>query len=181
LARVIPLILAYDGTEAKEPDGFGMLKRMLNDGEVQAPAPLHELFAELDRDDSWWIHGFKRDTGIRQRLTHYTDVVYFQGSTKPGDPRMTSDVSLISVGGPVHVPEFEGALQELFGKLCQWLERLDLLLLRHLSEKLAAKGVSWDPFTGECPAVALYPVTPNSTFHRPAHSRCSFAAGERER
>jgi hypothetical protein len=157
LARVVPLILAYDGTEAREPDGFGMLKGMLTGGEVQAPAPLCELFAELDRDDSWWTHGFKRGAGIRQRLTHYTDMVYFQGSTKPGDPRMTGDVSLISVGGPVHVPEFEGALQELFGKLCDWLDRLDLLLLGHLSEKLAAKGVSWDPFSGECPAVALPP------------------------
>ena len=157
LARVVPLILARDGTKAKEPDGFSTLKKMLKNGKVQAPAPLRELFAELDSGESWWTHGFKGGAGIRQRLTHYTDVVYFHGSAKPGDHRMTGDVSLISVGGPVHIPEFEGALQELFGKLCEWLERLDLLLLRHLSRKLAAKGVSWDPFSVECPAVALPP------------------------
>lgn len=155
LARVVPLILAYDGTRAKEPDGFSTLKKMLKNGKVQAPAPLRELFTELDSGDSWWTHGFKGGAGIRQRLTHYTDMVYFHGSTKPGDSKMTGDVSLISVGGPVHVPEFECGLQELLGKLCEWLERLDLLLLRDLSGKLAVKGVSWDPFSSECPAVAL--------------------------
>lgn len=155
LARVIPHILAHDGTEAKELDGFCMLKGMLANGEVQAPAALLELFAELGCNDSWWSHGFKRGAGVRQRLTHYTDMVYFHGSTKPGDSKMTGDVSLISVGGQVHAPEFEHGLQELFSKLCEWLDRLDILLLRHLSEKLAAKGVTWDPFSDGCPAVAL--------------------------
>lgn len=155
LARVVPRVLAYDGTKANEPDKFSTLMKMLKNGKVQAPAPLRELFAELNSSDSWWTHGFKGGTGIRQRLTHYTDMVYFQGSTKPGEPRMTSDVSLISVGGQIHIPEFERSLEELFGRLCQWLERLDHLLLQHLSEKLAAKGVNWNPFSGECPAIAL--------------------------
>lgn len=168
LARVIPHVLAYDGTEATEQDGFGELKRMLNDGKVQAPAALQELFAELDRDDSWWAHGFKRSAGIRQRLTHYTDMVYFHGSAKPGGPRMTGDVSLISIGGSVHIPEFEGALQELFGKLCEWLDRLDMLLLQHMSEKLTAKGISWNPFSDGCPAVPLPPqevIRPDASYY----------------
>lgn len=155
LARVIPHILAHDGIEAKEPDGFGELKTMLSERKLQAPAVLHELFSELDCDDSWWSHGFKRGAGVRQRLTHYTDMVYFHGSTKPGGSKMTSDVSLTSVGGPVHAPEFERGLQVLFGKLCEWLDRLDLVLLRHLSENLAAKGVTWKPFSGGCPAYLL--------------------------
>lgn len=157
LARVVPLILAHDGINAKEPDGFYTLMKWLKNGTVKAPAPLRELFDELNSVDSWWNHGFKGGAGIRQRLTHFTDVVYFHGSTKPGDSRMTGDVSLVSVGGPVHVPELERGLQELFGKLCEWLDQLDLILLRHLSEKLAAKGVSWGPFSDECPAVALPP------------------------
>jgi hypothetical protein len=157
LARVVPLVLAYDGTEAKEPDGFGTLKRMVNDGDISTSSLLRELFAELDREDSSWFHSFQRGAGIRQRLTHYTDLVYFQGRTTPGDTRMTGDVSLISVGGPVHALDFEGALQGLFAKLCDWLERLDQILLRHLSEKLAAKGVSWNPFSGKCPSIALPP------------------------
>lgn len=157
LARVVPLILSEDGTRAKEPDRFNTLIKMLKNKKVQVPAALRELFAELESGDSWWTHGFKGGAGIRQRLTHYTDVVYFHGSTKSGDSRMTGDVSLISVGGPIHIPEFERALQELFGKLCEWLDRLDMLLLRHLSEKLTAKGISWDPFSDECPAIPLPP------------------------
>ena len=153
----VQLIRANDGTKAKEPDGFSKLKKMLKNGTVQAPAPLRELFDELDSVDSWWTHGFKGGAGIRQRLTHYTDMVYFHGSTKSGDSIMTGDVSLISIGGPAHIPEFERGLQEFLGKLCEWLDRLDLLLLQHLSEKLAAKGVSWDPFSVECPAVTLPP------------------------
>lgn len=155
IARVIPHILGDEGTEVKEPDGFSQLKKMLHKKDVPASPSLCKLFEDLDHGDSWWSHGFKFGAGIRQRLTHYTDLVYFQGSTKPGDHRIKGDVSLISVGGPVHVPDFEGALQELFGKLCEWLERLDQLLLRHLSEKLAAKGVTWDPNTVECPSVVL--------------------------
>jgi hypothetical protein len=89
LARVVPFVLAPDETEVKEPDGFGMLKRMLCEGEIAASSGLRELFGELDRDGSWWCQGFKRGAGIRQRLTHYTDLVLFQGATKPGDSRMT--------------------------------------------------------------------------------------------
>lgn len=155
LARVIPHVLAYDGAEAKEPDGFATLKRMLTNEEIPASPWLRELFAELDHEDSWWFHGFKWGIGIRQRLTHYTDLVYFRGGTKPGEARMSGDVSLISVGGPIHLADFEDALQELFSGLCEWLDRLDQPLLRHLSERLAAKGVSWSPLSDQCPAAAL--------------------------
>ena len=155
LARVIPFVLADDGAEVKELDGFGDLKTMLANGKISASASLGELFVELDRDDSWWSLGFKRSAGIRQRLTHYTDLVLFQGSTKPGDARISGDVSLISVGGPVHLKDFEGAMQELFSKLCEWLDRLDQILLVYLSERLATKGVSWNPLSAACPTVAL--------------------------
>ena len=155
LARVIPFIVAPDGTEPKEPDGFGSLKRMVSDGEIPASSALCGLFANLDGDDSWWCQGFRRGTGIRQRLTHYTDLVYFRGTTRPGDARMTGAISLISVGGPVHLTDFERALRDLLGKLCDWLEELDQELLRHLSKTLAARGVAWDPFSRGCPAVTM--------------------------
>ena len=155
LARVIPFVLADDGTEAKEPERFATLKEMLIAEKIPASAPLRELFAELDYDDSWWFSGFKWGIGIRQRLTHYTDLVLFQGSTKPGDARISGDVSLISVGGPVHLKDFEGAMQELFSKLCEWLDRLDQILLVYLSERLATKGVSWNPLSAACPTIAL--------------------------
>lgn len=48
LACVVPLILAYDGRDAKEPDGFGTLKRMLTDGEVPA-SPSRPVNADVSR------------------------------------------------------------------------------------------------------------------------------------
>ncbi len=155
LACIVPIVLANDGAEPEEPDGFSKLMKGLRSGKIQAPEPLRKLFADLDCDNSWWSLGFKRATGIRQRLTHYTDIVYFEASTKPGDLRMTSDVSLISLGGPSRVPEFEQALQTRFKKLFAWLYQLDIQLLRHQSDKLAAKGVLWDPFSLECPGLSL--------------------------
>ena len=155
VARVIPFVLAEEGPDPKEPDGFSTLKKMLANGELTASLALSELFAELDRDSSWWSIGFKRGVGMRQRLTHYTDLVIFHGRTKPGDTKMSGDVSLTTVGGPVRVAEFETALEELFADFCEWLDRLDHELLTHLSGRLARKGVSWNPYAEPCPAIAL--------------------------
>ncbi len=92
---------------------------------------------------------------MRQRLTHYTDLVYFKVSTKAGDTKMTSDISLITIGGPTHVLNFEHALQSLLTDLCEWLDQLDQILLADLSERLARKGITWNPFDEPIPAVRL--------------------------
>ncbi len=155
IARVIPFVLVDDGPDAKEPDGFTDLKRMVLADDLLTPMHLRELFLELDGEDSWWVQGFKRGAGIRQRLTHYTDLVLFHGGAKSGGPKMTGDVSLASVGGPVHVKDFESTLEALFVKLCEWLDRLDQPLLAHLSARLAKRGVSWDPLGEPCPAVTM--------------------------
>ena len=80
LARIIPFVLIEDGDEHKEPDGFGELKKQLIEGRLQASQAVIDLFVALDQDNSWWSLGFKRGIGMRQRLTHYTDLVYFRGS-----------------------------------------------------------------------------------------------------
>ncbi len=157
LARAIPYVLAELGTDPTEPEGFGEFKAKLAKNEYAAPTALMDLFAKLNCEDSWWFNSFKRGTGFRQRLTHYTDLVYFHGSAKQGNNNIAGDISLISVGGPVHAIEFENALRDLFSKLCAWLDQLDQLLLQLLSEKLARKGVSWNPFNDRCRCLALPP------------------------
>jgi hypothetical protein len=94
LARIVPFALAEDGLEPKEPDGFSALKQMLVNGQLPASRALSKLFTELNCETSWWSQGFKRGSGMRQRLTHYTDLVIFAGSTKLGDVKMSADVSL---------------------------------------------------------------------------------------
>ena len=155
LARIIPFVLAEEGGEPEEPDGFSRLKRRLVEEKPSALQPVRELFAALDDDDSWWSLGFKRRVGMRHRLTHYTDLVYFKGSTKAGDARMTSDISIISLGDPVRVPNFESALQNLLTGLCEWLDQLDQALLHHLSKRLAVKGIVWNPLNEPIPCVRL--------------------------
>jgi hypothetical protein len=156
LARVIPFALAEEGVEAKEPNGFSKLKkRILDGGSPGASRTLHELFAELDGQTSWWSLGFKRAVGMRQRLTHYTDLVMFRGSTKAGDSKISGDVSLATVGGPVHIQNFEKTVENLLTDLCEWLDRLDQELLTHLSAKLARREVPWNPFNEAVPALDL--------------------------
>ena len=155
LARLIPYVLTEEGDEPEEPDGFNGLKKQLIEGQLPASQTVRDLFAALDQKESWWSLGFKRGVGIRQRLTHYTDFVYFRGGSKAGETKMTSDISLITIGGPVRVANFESALQNLLAGLCEWLDQLDRALLSHLSERLAKKGVSWKPFDQPIPAVKL--------------------------
>ncbi len=155
LARIIPFVYATEESKPKEPDGFSKLKKMLVRGDFPAPQAVKDLFAELDREASWWSLGFKPAVGMRQRLTHYTDLVYFSGKTKQGDTKITGDVSLITIGGPIRVADFEKELEMLLTNFCEWLDRLDTEILTHLSASLARKGISWIPFAEPCPALVL--------------------------
>lgn len=155
LARIIPYIITEDGDEPKEPMGFSQLKNHWITGELPASQVLKDLFERLDQDDSWWSLGFKPHVGMRQRLTHHTDLVNFAGSTKAGDTSMTSDISLITIGGPTRVANFESTLQILLTDLCEWLDELDQELLGCLSERLARNGIPWNPFDEPIPAVRL--------------------------
>ncbi len=155
LARIIPFVLIEDGDEHKEPDGFAELRKQLIEGRLQASQTVIDLFVALDQDNSWWSLGFKRGIGMRQRLTHYTDLVYFHGSTKAGDTKMTSDISLITIGGPVRVVDLESTLENLLTRLCERLDQLDKALLTQLSERLATRGVHWKPFDEPIPAEKL--------------------------
>jgi hypothetical protein len=154
LARIIPYVFLDENT-FKEPDGFTDLKRQLAKGGYSALDSIKNLFMELDNEDSWWSLGFQREIGMRQRLTHYTDLVVFGASTKPGDAEMTTDISLSTVGGPVRHVKFEEALQRLLSHLCEWFDQLYVGLIPHLSGKLVRRGVFWNPFSERLPSVRL--------------------------
>ncbi len=155
LARIIPFVLIEDGDEPKEPDGFSVLKGQVIKGQLPASQTVRDLFAALDQEDSWWSLGFGWGEGMRQRLTHYTDLVYFSASTKAGDTKMTSDISLIRIGGQAKGIELEDALQNLLSGLCEWLDQLDQELLSHLTERLAGQGVHWEPLNDPVPVFKL--------------------------
>lgn len=137
VARTIPLAL---GTEPL-PDGEGLswLKRRISARNWTPPAPIGALFSELNDPASWWWQGFSRGGGMRHRLVHYTDLVHFGGTTRPGDDHMSSNVSLGAVGGPVSHTDFEAALRTLFAGLFGWLDRLE----RELRSSLVARHGQW--------------------------------------
>lgn len=155
VARVIPFVLAEDESSVVEPDGFGELRQMVNDGRLITQPEFKSLFEELSDEHSWWSKGFKRGVGIRQRLTHYTDIVYFSGSTKLDDQVMTGNISFGGIGGPVHTSDFELEMQVMFRNLCEWLERLDQQLMQRQTAKLVPKGIVCDPTPNKCPAIDL--------------------------
>ncbi len=155
LARMIPFVLIENEDERREPLGFTQLKNWVINGQLPASQTVRDLFAALGQEDSWWSLGFGWGEGMRQRLTHYTDLVYFSASTKAGDTKMTSDISLITIGGPPRGVDFETALQNLLTSLCEWLDQLDQELLSHLTERLAGQGVHWEPFNDPVPVFKL--------------------------
>lgn len=155
LARVIPFVFAEEGLTLKEPDGFSALKRMIVNGKLPVSQNLRGLFESLDEKDSWWSLGFSRGIGIRQRLVHYTDLIYFSGRSKEGDTNMSAVVSLITVGGPRHLEDFEKVLKKLLREFCEWLDQVDYELLTFLSNKLGRKGITWNPFNEPIPSIRL--------------------------
>lgn len=155
IARIIPYILEEEGKQYREPDGFSEMKRLIVNEKIPVPQTFFSLFQNLDREDSWYNLGFKRGIGMRQRLTHYTDLVIFRGRTKEGENQMSGDVSLGTIGGPIRVVDFEEGLKTQFRNLCVWLDRVDYELLTFLSKRLVRKGISWNPFDETVPSIDL--------------------------
>jgi hypothetical protein len=158
LGRATYWVLLEDGVKDKEPDSFSALKKMLSHEKLPSSKALSKLFAELDKKDSWWSLGFSFGVGMRQRLTHYTDLLTFAGSTKPGDTKMTADVSLVAVGDSVLVADFENILKKLLADLCEWLDRLEQELIPLLSGRLKQKRIRWNPLDKHTPPTIVLPT-----------------------
>jgi hypothetical protein len=155
LARIVPLVFTDEGQEGRDVDGFGALKTALNKNALRVPRQVGALFQGLNREDSWWSLGIKYRVGIRQRLTHYTDLIYFNASTKPGSTAMVSEISLVAIGDPNQALDLESGLRIFFSSLCEWLDELEKEILAHLSDKLRQQGIDWDPFRLPVCKVAL--------------------------
>ena len=156
LARIVHFVVTDGAAPQAEPDRFSVLVGMFEQNRLPGVTDqLERLFTGLRQDTSWWAVGFRHGVGMRQRLTHYTDLLVFSGRTKPGDAVMTADVALAAIGERNVVPEFGLALRQLLAGLCEWLDALTLELLAILSQRLAAKGVTWDPFDEKCSVIEL--------------------------
>lgn len=120
----------------KPIDGIAVLR---NSKTQEHPflAPLRPLFAELDRDDSWWGLGFRRGSGMRQLLMHNHHQIEFQISSGPGsEPTVRAYiVSPHSAShGSIHVDFFD-VTRRLLSDLFCWLDRLETSLVSILESK----------------------------------------------
>ena len=164
IARIIPFVLfALPTKSQKSKQGFIQLKkyRLPEYPDASIVPQLKALFDELDDESSWLESSIGFGTGMRQRLSHYTDWIILSGSTPPGEDRMRSNFDLVSIGTSEYKVDFPSALKTLLHALCDWLDRLDSLLVEHLCVRAKLEGFEWQP-PEECPGYFL-PVVRSAT------------------
>ena len=155
IAKAVPFALFIRPSEVQEVESFSDLKAKIRDSQIPVSPQLRALFEELDRDFSWWCLGFQFKRGIRQRLVHYTDILDFSGSAKEDHGKMVAEVRLVSVGEGIRVQDFEKTLRELLYGLCEWLDKLEEVLIGILDDKMAEEKIAWDWQNSQCPKVIL--------------------------
>jgi hypothetical protein len=148
IAQVI--VLATGVTHPKQRmESMGDLKHHAVIG-LQALAPVAMLLKELNNAGTWWELAFKPRYGARQLLIHNHYVVTFQGSQTPGRP-MEVLANLISAYQTHAIDgDFFKLLRDILTSLCDWLDRLEDVLVGHLQ----TVNSSWKPMS-QCPFILL--------------------------
>lgn len=154
IARIIPYALDDESLSVDEAKSsiFNELKKRIK-LKQDVPSEIANLFNSLEDPQSWWSLALLRGTGMRQRLEHSTSLLTLTTSAKPEDPNMTPDVRLVNIGRSDEAIDFEKALKQIMTNLCDWLDKLEALLLKNLVESLKSKDVSWSPFDKPVPSV----------------------------
>ena len=99
--------------------------------------------------------------GMRQRLNHYADLVILSGSSLPDENRMRPQFELIRIGSSEHTIDFPAELRCVLHGLCDWLDRLDALLVEHLCARAKEARFEWQP-PKKCPSYSL-PIVGSAT------------------
>ncbi|MFO0812134.1 MAG: hypothetical protein U0796_02885 [Gemmatales bacterium] len=148
IAQVI--VLATGVTDPKQrTESMGDLKHPAVIG-LSALAPVHDLLIEMNNPGTWWELAFKPHHGARQLLIHNHYVVTFNGAQSPGGP-MEAKANLISAyQEPTIDHDFFRLLRDILTSLCEWLDRLEDALVRHLQ----TLNSTWKPLP-QCPCIHL--------------------------
>jgi hypothetical protein len=104
----------------------------------------------LNDPGTWWELAFKPHHGARQLLIHNQYVVTFQGAQSPGGPMeaqayLTSPYPRHAIDG-----DFFRLLRDILTSLCEWLDRLEEALVKHLQ----TRSSEWVPIS-RCPSINL--------------------------
>jgi hypothetical protein len=155
VAVVSTLAIDYSGPPDDPIDSMGKLKNKLKSKDNQtrqAMAPIASLLSELENVGSWWDLGFKRTAGGRQLLVHNQHLVHFGASSAAGGPfQVTAQVNSPWADKVSPYPDFFGLLRDIFVKLFEWLDRLEIALMKHLQ----LRDPSWKSTIQSCPSFVL--------------------------
>jgi hypothetical protein len=149
VGRVIPFALEGRATQF---NSFTKLKTGIVDN-GRYPV-LHALFARLETAGSWWDLSLRFRVGARQRLTHYTDVIMFQGAKGPSDDKVLGQAFILDPFSGTSSVDFIGTLRLILLDLCNWLDDLEQVLSAVLSARSTAEGIAW-ALPPDCPRVRL--------------------------
>jgi hypothetical protein len=105
VAKAIPFV--FDETCDQLADGFSEVKAKVGKGEYHALEP---LFDALSEPDSWWMLALQRGQGVRQRITHYPDLMSVQASRSEHDFAWSPGMYLFNHLDGNHV-EYVGTLR----------------------------------------------------------------------
>jgi len=148
IAQVIVLVTGVTHPKQRT-ESMGDLKHPAVIG-LPALAPVHPLLNELNNLGTGWELAFKPHHGARQLLIHNHYVVTFHGAQSPGEP-MEAKANLISAYQKHAIDgDFFRLLRDILASLCDWLDRLEDVLVEHLQTLNSA----WKPMS-QCPSISL--------------------------
>jgi hypothetical protein len=147
--RLVPFV--FDPVSPDEPGEYKAFKRLLERGKFAAVKP---LFDQLRTPGTWWHSMLMRETGIRQRFVHYTDMFSVQGSKGPDDERVQVETFVWKQDSSGQRIDFITILRESLNGFCDWLDKLEAILINELSAQCATRGLAWTP-PANCPRVLL--------------------------
>lgn len=168
IAKIIPFIALEQGVpedffDSSHGSIFNFVNSKFKTEEVfRNNAELSTLFSRLNSTEiSWWSLAFKKESGLRQRLVHYTDLLmlHIDIDNNTRKPRIIHS----EVGKAVRDQDVERALRELFDSLCEWLDVLEIELSHILSAQLKKKNVNWSSLNSPAQGF-LVPQLPDRSF-----------------
>ncbi len=148
LARLVPLIFAKDGVIVQEFSGgtkSGLLQQKRHFPEI-------EPLLNIDNEHSWWHLAFKREKGVRQRIIHYPDLVWFSGTQRQGESvKMEAHISNPERRSTI---DYFVTLRRILTNFCNWLDGFEDVLIQKVQSRSIAEGFVWAPLE-ICPKVHL--------------------------
>jgi hypothetical protein len=137
VGRTIPMVVLDDPKDHK----IDSLNKAITAAEQQkAFVKVKQVCSELRLPDSWWRLGFQRTSGLRQRITHYSDLISFIG--RGGNGRMNA-VPYVHTAGHLSLMSdinFIESLSTILAGMCDWLDRLEAVLDEILVEREKRMG-----------------------------------------